>query len=695
MRINHNIAALNTYNKLTANTAATSKSLEKLSSGLKINKAGDNAAGLAISEKMRGQIRGLDQASTNASDAISLIGTAEGALSETHSILQRMRELAVQSSNDTNVTIDRDEIQKEMNQLTSEINRIGNTTEFNTQKLLDGGGSKLTELVPNPQVEGGKAGNVSAVSTTTTSQTGKASVSWTVAGGSLSGGGNDAILTIAADNAGTDLNGMTFKFTSDDAAAGVTVTNDGAGNVTITGHFSNGTHDLADIQSALDTQGMAAFGQSVTVSLTDSVSGSVRAGESWNLADATNSSTLTAKGGLDSGVRGSYSFDVTQAFVTNGDTVQFKVPTAATPDSFQTITLTGRVGAANGAIGEFTVGSATDKTTAEQQATEIADALKTVGTSYIADRYDISVEGSSVILTEKATTIQGMALETGTVSSTAEQGDYDYVHSPSKMVTAGGKFTIDGQDILVVDNTDGDYTAQINAGTAIAYTAGDTAASQMTKLATAINANNQLTSKYTASDAAGTLTLVQNVGKESGDAPVMTTSDKAGNGFQASFQIGANTAQSLTIEVEDMRSAALEVSGTTSGGSITAKNGSVATLTTTKDVTNGTTNDPAEFALDVSTHTKATAAISVINDAIESVSAERSKLGSYQNRLEHTINNLGTSSENLTTAESRIRDVDMAKEMMEFTKNNILSQAAQSMLAQANQQPQGVLQLLQ
>jgi flagellin len=138
MRINHNIAALNTYNKLNSASNAQSKSMEKLSSGLRINKAGDDAAGLAISEKMRGQIRGLDMASKNAQDGISLIATAEGALNETHDILQRMRELGVQAGNDTNTTSDREEIQKEINQMTSEINRIGNTTEFNTQKLLNG-----------------------------------------------------------------------------------------------------------------------------------------------------------------------------------------------------------------------------------------------------------------------------------------------------------------------------------------------------------------------------------------------------------------------------------------------------------------------------------------------------------------------------------------------------------------------------
>jgi flagellin len=138
MRINHNIAALNTYRQLTINNTAGSKSLEKLSSGYRINRAGDDAAGLAISEKMRGQIRGLNQAERNAQDAISLIQTAEGALNETHSILQRMRELAVQSASDTNTNDDRAELQKEIEQLLEEIDRISTDTEFNTMTLLNG-----------------------------------------------------------------------------------------------------------------------------------------------------------------------------------------------------------------------------------------------------------------------------------------------------------------------------------------------------------------------------------------------------------------------------------------------------------------------------------------------------------------------------------------------------------------------------
>ncbi|MCF8009854.1 MAG: hypothetical protein K9L17_03575 [Clostridiales bacterium] len=175
-------------------------------------------------------------------------------------------------------------------------------------------------------------------------------------------------------------------------------------------------------------------------------------------------------------------------------------------------------------------------------------------------------------------------------------------------------------------------------------------------------------------DAAGTLGLTGKSG---------TGTDQ--EGAEMVFQIGSNENQAMSITISDMRSEALEIS------SSTVQSG----FSSSKNVTNGTNNTGVEYGLNVTSTDDAAAAITAIDNAISSVSAERSKLGSYQNRLEHTINNLGTSAENLTAAESRIRDTDMAKEMMNFTKQNILSQAAQSMLAQANQMPQGVLKLLQ
>jgi flagellin len=189
MRINNNISALNTYNRLTVNNNAAAKSMEKLSSGLRINRAGDDAAGLSISEKMRGQIRGLNQAARNAQDGISLIQTAEGALNETHAILQRMRELAVQGANDTNVTADRTALKDELDQLTQEITRIASETEFNTQKIIQSAktyafqvgansGQKIELTIESmgatalgvagvaTTVSGGTAGNFAAIITT-------------------------------------------------------------------------------------------------------------------------------------------------------------------------------------------------------------------------------------------------------------------------------------------------------------------------------------------------------------------------------------------------------------------------------------------------------------------------------------------------------------------------------------------------
>lgn len=219
MRINHNIMTLNTHRQLNSATTAQSKSMEKLASGLRINKAGDDAAGLAISEKMRGQIRGLDQASKNSQDGISMIATAEGALNETHDILQRMRELATQASNDTNVGVDRNEIQKEINQLTSEINRVGNTTEFNTQSLLKGDGKvNLAETgkATNANLTGG---NVTTTEATQTATLTAAATNGQTAEFTLNG---EKITITFATNPGTaadgiDLDGKSIDVTGNSA----------------------------------------------------------------------------------------------------------------------------------------------------------------------------------------------------------------------------------------------------------------------------------------------------------------------------------------------------------------------------------------------------------------------------------------------------------------------------------------------
>ena len=452
MRINHNIASLNTYRQLTGNTGATSKSLEKLSSGLRINRAGDDAAGLAISEKMRGQIRGLDQASRNAQDGISLIQTAEGALQETHSILQRMRELAVQSANDTNTLDDRKEIQKEIEQLKSEINRISETTEFNTQKLLNGSmGAVGTSSTP---------ANVEVQSVT-----------------GLKIGDYDVTVDTAATKASAVAGTQTF-------AAAIDVR----------------THDLTINGTKIDFSGMGA-----TSTLTDVLA-----------------------------VINSY--------------------------------------------------------------TEITGVAATASTDFVK----------------------------------LDQVNFG---SDAKLVIGGTNGALYG----------GTVTAGVDA--VATFTDDEGVSQQVTGMGQEVNYRSA--SFIAAGAAASTATIT------------VTSSG-------ASLQIGANKDQSMLVDMNEMSTVTLG------------------------DATVGYIKD-----LNVQSQSGANKAISTIDKALSQVSAERSKLGAFQNRLEHTINNLGTTSENLTASESRIRDVDMAQEMMAYTKNNILTQAATAMLAQANQQPQGVLQLLQ
>jgi flagellin len=374
--------AMNTQRQLGLGNAAASKSMEKLSSGYRINRAGDDAAGLSISEKMRGQIRGLNMASRNAQDGISLIQTAEGALNETHAILQRMRELAVQSANDTNVEIDRSALQSEIDQLATEITRIAKSTEFNTQNLLDGN---------------------------------------------------------------------------------------------FAGKFQIGANENQNVELSINA--MDSISLAVGQELTASADNKLQNAKGDNVAK----------------------FFAKDAIIVTGNAV-----------------------------------------------------------------LNTSVELTTSVVSA------GSGVSTTIITSTA-------------IITTS-------------------YTESVTAKTAGYY-----------KL-----------------DSDG------NVAKTSKDKLILYLE------ADTAFAVGEKIAKGI----------------------------------------------------DVSEQASANSAITTINDALEAVSAERSKLGAFQNRLEHTIKNLDTSAENLQASESRIRDVDMAKEMMEFTKNNILQQAAQAMLAQANQAPQGVLQLL-
>ncbi|WP_336765798.1 flagellin N-terminal helical domain-containing protein [Paenibacillus sp. USHLN196] len=580
MIINHNIAALNTHRQLSANTANTNKNIEKLSSGLRINRAGDDAAGLAISEKMRGQIRGLDQASRNAQDGISLIQTAEGALNETHSILQRQREIANQSANGTNTDSDRQALQDEMNQLTSEINRIGNTTEFNTQKLLQGDGK------------------------TNLDNTGIASATGSMGSGT-SGATNHSqatqTLNAAAAQTGTTLNGTSMEVTLNGEK--------------LTINFKDDASLTGGDNIAVDTAGVT--GNSITIN----VKGAITTGgtDSDNALGNAIRSALTSMIGKNDVLAGNFSI------TGNDDAITISATTEALGGKFDGSK--GNIAAFSDVAATTATGAAAVGTTTYTQATHVVD-FASVTNAAAADA--LVGKGFSV-----------------------NDNQYEFYNADK------GAYTGNGIGVNI---------------------SGVTSAATMAAAVAAQVKGEGFTGAVTGDTVVFTATAL---GKD-GNNSVAFKDGGVQESFKTSFQIGANTGQSMSLEINDMRANALGITGKAGDSGFTKTN----------SVTNGTNDVKGEAALNIATKDGASAAIEVLDKAIASVSSERSKLGAVQNRLEHTINNLGTSSENLTAAESRIRDVDMAKEMMSQTKNNILAQAAQAMLAQANQQPQGVLQLL-
>lgn len=987
MRINHNLMAMNTHRQLGINSGNGAKSIEKLSSGYRINRAGDDAAGLAISEKMRAQVRGLNQASRNAQDAISLVQTAEGALGETQAILQRMRELANQAANDTNVDQDRSEIQKEINQLTSEINRIGNTTEFNTQKLLNGGdgktgnvrysvdktgdpaGAGATGAVAFATVQSSVAAGTGAVANfntdtnsvkaanagtfgspylvDTASSTGgtaeAAAVTETVAGavGAVThvqttaandtgpetpgvdtytitaqfGVGNTFTVdgqTFTAVKAGEGNDGTQFEVgatiddTRDNLVAALNANNSisgtytaaagGAGALTLTEDSTNdGSADNAGLGAAAVAANKAQYAMEITRNFTNgdtitvgdvtyeagtdfavggdiattvtniknAIVGSGDANDTaydvtitdptWTGSTDNNVLVFTNKvAGVDANdvdmkastvgigapANGVYKFEVKTNFeegqkVTIGD-VTLTAGTANSATTFKVdndvdstasniyAALTAAKGA--GKLADYNIGamgtgidadtivltevapsgtdlaaptveniaavagvssfevstnfSAGDKITIDGQELTVAGAgdaaeIKSLidGNGTLNAKYTVTLGNSKfgtndkVIITENAASGSDLADPTGTVDNVvAKAGDFEFKVTTNfadrDRIVVDGQALLAGTDFKVgntatdtatniktalegtslndkytitssgdtlklvekagyIDGTDmvsptvsagavaGEFSFDTQSmskgssfsidGEKLTLATGGTESETAAELKTLIEGNATLNAKYSVSVTDATVSLTQKAGSESADSPSIGYEVAAGSGFNATMQIGANSGQSTSIDIGDVRADSLGVSSDTAPTDQTVevdgKQYKVA-WTSEKTVTNGTENVGAENALDVSNHDNATAAVEVINTAINTVSTERAKLGAVQNRLEHTIKNLDTSSENLVAAESRIRDVDTAKEMMEFTKNNILQQAAQSMLAQANQAPQGVLQLL-
>ncbi|NMH68890.1 flagellin [Bacillus sp. RO3] len=652
MRINHNIAALNTYRQLNSASTGQAKSMEKLSSGLRINRAGDDAAGLAISEKMRGQIRGLDQASRNAQDGISLIQTAEGALNETHSILQRMRELAVQSSNDTNTDADRTEIQKEVNQLADEMNRIGNNTEFNTKSLLDGSLNKTEATAAKFIGNSVAGGNIEIRSTATKT--------------SASG----VTLTPAVDIHGAEAG----KFTSTTAyatAAGPNVT--AADNELTVSVTAGGTTDKVTINLAAKNY--------------DGTAGNTKSDFATDLAAAINAATGTN--------------DVTVGFDANNKLV---ISTSATGsgtsvriDGGNMATHFGAVSNANYADGiaandslSIDVDGVTKTHSLTNKVYNTVDELVTeLNTQFTADGITFSNDSGSIkVESNVAGSTSTLANFTGSAASAL--GLTNAAVTDGQDVNNTIQFKVDGSGAYTATIADGNYSSRDVLAATIQNALNNASTGSEADVSVKADGDRFVLD----SGSTGTSSKIEIVAANA-DLGLAARAEAGNDGqnVELNFAIGANEGQNLKLSIADMRSSALGISGAASGAdTFTGVDGSTVDANySSNSVDNKGT---AEYVISVSTAEDAENAITVIDNAIQTVSQERSKLGAYQNRLEHTINNLGTSSENLTAAESRVRDVDMAKEMMNQTKNSILSQAAQAMLAQANQQPQGVLQLL-
>lgn len=577
MIVQHNMNALNAYNKLNTNVAGLKKSSEKLSSGYRINRAGDDAAGLAISEKMRSQIRGLNQAKRNSQDGISMIQTFEGALQESHSILQRMKELAAESANGTYQTaVDRDAIQLEFDQLNDELNQIADT-DFNGTVMLNGG-----VMADGTQQVGGKFDYVN--STRSAQQVG-------TAGGYVKALGlrdyDDSYLEAAG------LTSETATFTASVASDGkITWTTDGKGT----------------LGSNTDNGGFTYQGVSVNVDSTKIVNGDTIVIDFAAKQDATaHVSEVAGYNTKSSNVVG----DVTG--------ITFALDAGLDADDIKADPTL--VDALNGLNGLEIVETIPDTKTAAQDATNITIGGVTGSTTAAVDIF--SVKGGGKVQLAK----DGKTLNYVNGATTTKLGELTWTVADDAQ--AGAK-TVKTELLL----TQASYTAPKDAGV---------------KLVEPANKVSQANSNATAT------------------APLTYTD-------QMVLQTGARTKDSVNF-------------------TFSYKTEGMGDLKANLDVS-ARENGLNTSNLSLASQEDANTAIDKIDNAINKVSMVRATFGATQNRLEHKIANMNVTKENITSAESRIRDTDVAEEMSNFTKNQILSQASQSMLAQANSLPQNVLQLL-
>ena len=611
MIVQHNITAMNANRMLGLTTGSLSKSTEKLSSGYRINRAADDAAGLTISEKMRKQIRGLDQASTNAEDGVSAVQTAEGALTEVHSMLQRMNELAVQASNGTNSEDDRKAIQDEISQLTTEIDRVSETTKFNETYLLKGDGSKSTKTVNahDAGLAGKLVDNGNGTSTFSADDL-KVGDKVTIAG-------KEYTIGKSADVADYVKKGS-INGTKAPAKTGDSVTHNGV------------TTTIVDKMKTADASANAKWAANDTFVDAD--------GKEW---------TVIAAGGKTDATKGEVLAADVATYLKDGSVitknVAFKVGTGDATDIAKKLTVVDAL--------EDTEVSITDAT-----------GIKNLATNAVAGDI-VTANGTSLEVTEEApTSMKDVA------SAIKAAGKGDTIKIGTKSYTLGVTTDKDNDtytaDDLISMIKEGDT---VNAGAADYTVIGVSATTAKDADTITLNeAYNKMAEELQKASSIGTdegkAATVSNKGN--GTFEIKNGSVEVKNGLSFNLHVGADAdmTNKINVDIDTMSAAGLGI----------------------KDI---------NVADD--TGAAATYAIDAIADAVAKVSSQRSALGAVQNRLEHTIDNLDNVVENTTSAESRIRDTDMAEEMVNYSKNSILQQAGQSMLAQANQANQGVLSLLQ
>ena len=648
MVVQHNLTAMNANRMLGITQGTLTKSTEKLSSGYKVNRAADDAAGLSISEKMRKQIRGLEQATANAEDGISAVQTAEGALTEVHDMLQRMNELAVKASNGTNSESDRQSIQDEIDQLTTEIDRVAETTKFNEIYLLKGNAKGTeSEMTVNAHDAGLK--------------------------GELVDNGKSATFTLESKlNIGDEISIAGNQYT---------IGNDGSSKDIADGYVKAGTTNINDK--------VVGVGDSIVDKDT---------GITYTIANkAVNDAALFVDA-------------KTKFKVTHADGTELTFAVKATPGNSGEIS----VADAKSLVDQELAAGSKVQLIADKNGNasdmEIVSALSNVGTNK-----EISIADTNFATSQK---VSDFATAAGVTLAAGDK------------VTAGGveatltretpKSASDISDVIAALEKDDTVKIKRNGGTEQTYTIG-TETDVANNVYTVADLNDLL---QDGDDIAFGIKTANTKGTAIANSRGITPT-----GATDFYTVVGNTKAEDENTISKSRALEMIADELQKASSIgtdkeaTVQNNNDGTFVINKGSV--TVKDDLNFALHVGAdadmtnkigvNMKAmssaglgikninvkddsgvagTYAVDAIEDAIKAVSAQRSQLGAVQNRLEHTINNLGNIVENTTAAESQIRDTDMATEMVKYSKNNILAQAGQSMLAQANQSNQGVLSLL-